>query len=54
MKAHTIQKDFKTALDPTQPFRYDELPEIDLNETLSVPTLKETKNTAPIQADLFS
>jgi hypothetical protein len=32
MKAYTILKDLKTALDPTKPFRYDELPEIDLND----------------------
>jgi hypothetical protein len=54
MKAYTIPKDFKTALDPTEPFGYDELPEIDFNGTLAIPTVKETKKTAPIQADLFS
>lgn len=30
MAAHTIAKDFKTAYDPTAPFEYEELPELDL------------------------
>jgi putative SOS response-associated peptidase YedK len=54
MKAYTIPKDFKTALDPTEPFKYEGLPDIDLNEILSIPTVKETKKVASIQADLFS
>ena len=53
MRAYTIPKDFKTALDPTQRFNYDELPEIKLNEILSITPLKETKKTTPIQAELF-
>jgi putative SOS response-associated peptidase YedK len=54
MKAYTIPKDFKTALNPTEPFRYDELPEINLNEILSIPVVKETKTAASVQANLFS
>ena len=30
MWAHTIVKDFKTAFDPTTPFEYEELPELDI------------------------
>jgi putative SOS response-associated peptidase YedK len=54
MKAYTIPKDFKTSLDPTEPFRYTELPETNLDETSSIPRVNEIKKTAPIQADLFS
>jgi putative SOS response-associated peptidase YedK len=53
MKAYTIPKDFKTALNPTEPFYYNELPEINLNETSTIPTAKEIKKAAPIQAALF-
>jgi putative SOS response-associated peptidase YedK len=54
MKAYTIPKDFKTALDPTEPFLYHGLPEIDLNKRVSISLVKEVKKTASIQADLFS
>jgi hypothetical protein len=51
MTAHTIHKDFKTALDPMEGFTYDELPE--LGQALSIPPVKNPKKTAAVQGGLF-
>lgn len=54
MKAHTIHKEFKTALDPTEHFAYADLPELGSNETLlAPPPAKPINKTAPIQGGLF-
>jgi putative SOS response-associated peptidase YedK len=53
MRAHTIHKDFKTALDPTEHFTYPDLPEPGANGSLLAAPIEQTVKPGVVQGGLF-